>query len=61
MQRRSPPSSAFKRLTAWSVVPEPAKKSTIRALGLPATKRIVSRSVEGFGKGKLPVFKNFNN
>ena len=34
MQRRCPLSSAFSRLTACKVVPLPAKKSMIRALGL---------------------------
>lgn len=55
MQRRCPPSSAFKRLTAWSVVPEPAKKSIIRASGFEATKkRIASCSAySDFGNENL--------
>ena len=39
MQRRWPPSSALRRLTACRVVPEPAKKSTISALGLSSVKK----------------------
>ena len=38
MQRLFPPSSAFNRFTAWSVVPEPAKKSKINAFFLLFTK-----------------------
>ena len=55
MQRRCPPSSAFRRLTAWSVVPEPAKKSTMSALGLLA-RITLSESLtayKDFGYGKF--------
>ena len=38
---RHPPSSALRRFTAWSVVPEPAKKSIISAFGLLATKNLI--------------------
>jgi hypothetical protein len=33
-ERRVPPRSRLRRITAWAVVPEPEKKSTTRAFGL---------------------------
>ena len=58
IQRRFPPSSVLRRLTACSVVPEPAKKSTIRALGLFDTKkrRTSCTAYRDFGKvNRLPI------
>jgi hypothetical protein len=44
----------FRRITAWAVVPEPEKKSTIVASGLPAIKKrsVSSTAYRDFGYGK---------
>ena len=52
MKRRLPPSSAFIFMTAWAVVPEPAKKSSTMSSGPVAMRRMRSIKPVGFGVEK---------
>ena len=53
--RRRPPSSAFSMQVAWKVVPEPAKKSMMRASGRSRTTaaRQSLTAYTDFGKGNV--------